>query len=238
MAHPFRTMLTALGFQAWAKDAKPAEIAEAIEELKGTKDAEDEPVKKAAAEEEAGRDKAKDKKSAKDAPEHPKGCMCDAKDCVAARAAKDEDEDEFGDDEMTDSDEVDEENKEEAKDKKSAKDDDALILPADEHSNSEFSVGDAARHLDTLKPLVAKSKDKGVREAYKALRGGFRKVQSGVKDGAPDPFQFLASISKEGGVDDGEPEVPMFQFFNGKTYAEGIEAYNKYQAALATKQRS
>jgi hypothetical protein len=240
----FGRMFRALGFQTWAgaKDRKPEEIADALEGM----DDDDEIASKAAEKEDAARDKAaKDKaakdKAAKDAGEtvHPKGCMCDAKDCMIARGAKDASE--FGEDEMTDADKLEEEEKKEkkeAKDKstKDGLDADALILPSDEHAKSDFSTGDAAKHLLALKPVIAKSKDKGAKDAYNALCKGVRQVKEGVKDGAPDPFQLLTRISSG---DDGanDAEIPMFQFFNGKPYAEGLKNYNDYQASRAAARR-
>lgn len=234
MPRTLRQRFQALGFQNWVKDAKPDEVADALEELGSAKDAdaEEEKVEKEMASKAAKDKAAKDaKRGAKDAPEHPKGCMCDAKDCMEARSAKDEDE--FGDDEMTDAEGEEKEEKEEkekaAKDKKGGKDEDALILPADEHSRSEFSVSDAAKSLNILRPLVARSKDKGVKDAYRSLKNGFEKVQSGVKDGVPDPFVAMTRISPEGGANDGEPDIPMFMFFNGKKYEDGLKDWNQYQ---------
>ena len=236
-------LFRALGFQAWVKDAKPEEIADALE---GMEDA-DEVAKKAAEKEDAARDKsakdkaAKDKaakdKAAKDAGEtvHPEGCMCEAKDCMIARGAKDADE--FGADEMTDADKLAKEEKESKEDEdKAAKDLDAMILPSDEHSQSEFSVGDAAKHLLALRSTVAKSKDKGAKDAYNALCKGVRQVKTGVKDGAPDPFKMLVNIAS--GAKDGTiEEIPINQFFSGRSHAEGLKAYNDYTKELAASRR-
>ncbi len=230
-----RKTLLALGLQAFVKDAKPSEIADAME---GMED-EDEVAKAAAEKEDATRDKkgGKDKKGAKDKDAegitHPEGCMCDAKDCMMARGAKDNADigkDEHGEDEMTDADKLEEEEKKDdkEKEKEAAKDDkDALILPADEHSKSEFSTGDAAKLLLAMKPAIAKSKDKGAKDAFNTLCKNVRQVKEGVKDGAPDPFALLANINS-GANDSMEPELPPSHFFSGKSHAEGTKAYNEY----------
>ena len=118
-----------------------------------------------------------------------------------------------------------------------AKDDkDAVVLPSDEHSKSEFSTGDAAKHLLALKTTIAKHGDKGAKDAYNTLCKSVRQAKAGVKDGAPDPFKMLANIAA--GVDDSQPEIPIFQFFNnGKPYAENLKAYNEYTAARAQARR-
>jgi len=236
-------LFRALGFQAWIKDAKPEEIADALE---GMEDA-DEVAKKAAEKEEAARDKsakdkaAKDKaakdKAAKDAGEnvHPEGCMCDAKDCMIARGAKDADE--FGEDEMTDADKLEEEEKKKNdEEEKAAKDLDALVLPSGEHSESEFSVGDTAKLLLKMKPVMAKSKDKGAKDAYNTLCKNVSQVKAGVKDGAPDPFKMLVNIAS--GAKDGTiEEIPINQFFSGRSHADGLKAYNDYTKELAASRR-
>jgi hypothetical protein len=56
-----------------------------------------------------------------------------------------------------------------------------------------------------------------------------------VKDGALDPFQELVNISPEGGAKDSDQEVPMFTFFNGVSYAQGVKNYNDYVAARAAR---
>ena len=209
--------LRAVGFQAWAKDAKPEEVADALEGM----DDEDKVAKEAAEKEDAARDKkgGKDKKSAKDEMKHdPDDEDCECKDCMGAKdKAKDSaklPKDEEGDDEMTDADKLEEDEKKDKKEEKkeAAEDADALILPADEHSKSEFSTGDAAKHLLTLKPVIAACKSKGAKDAYNALCKGVRQVKSGIKDGATDPFALLTRISSADGAADNEAEIPMFQF--------------------------
>ena len=126
---------------------------------------------------------------------------------------------------------ADEEEKEKKdKEAKDALDADALILPDDEHAKSEFSVGDAAKLLIALKPAVARSKDKAVKDAYDALAKNVKAVQTGVKDGAPDPFAGIVQ-NLNSGVNDSDDEVPMFTFFNGKSHADGLKAWNEYQNA-------
>jgi hypothetical protein len=36
---------------------------------------------------------------------------------------------------------------------------------------------------------------------------------------------------------DNEPEIPMFQFFNGKSHADGLKAWNEYQDRRAANRR-
>ena len=100
--------LRAVGFQAWAKDAKPEEVADALEGM----DDEDKVAKEAAEKEDAARDKkgGKDKKSAKDEMKHdPDDEDCECKDCMGAKdKAKDSaklPKDEEGDDEGGDAEE-------------------------------------------------------------------------------------------------------------------------------------
>ena len=218
----------ALGFQSWAKDAKPEEVADAMEDMKDAAKDEDESETEAKREKE--KKEAKDKsakdasrKAARDAGDHPKGCMCD--DCMDKRSGKDAKDE---DDEVKDADEEEKEKKD--KEAKDALDADALILPDDEHAKSEFSVGDAAKLLIALKPAVARSKDKAVKDAYDALAKNVKAVQTGVKDGAPDPFAGIVQ-NLNSGVNDSDDEVPMFTFFNGKSHADGLKAWNEYQNA-------
>ena len=222
----FLERIQAIGFKAFAADAKPEELAEGVAEMQaaGAKDA-DEPAKKAAEKEDAERDKAaKDSKrrAARDAEEHPAKCKCD--DCMD----KGEKDEEFGRDEMTDADELEKEEKKK-KEKEGGDDAEAAILPSDEHSKSEFSAGDAAKHLLALRPVIAKCRDKGAKDAYNALCKGVREVRAGAKDSATDPFSLLTNIISAGGVNDEDPELPMFKFFNGVSHADGLKAWNEYQ---------
>jgi hypothetical protein len=234
-------LLVALGLQAALKDAEPEEAKKIVD---------------------AALESEKEEKAEKDADEHPKGCRCDdcaggkdkkkgskdgkgAKDAKIqqlrqlldeffseeeeepAHAAKDKkkgskDADEFGDDEMTDAED------EEKKDEKAEKDaEGAIVLPPDEHAESDFSTGDAANLLKALRPAVAKSGNKGAKDAY-------LKLSESIKGGT-DPFASLTRIVSSDGVNDSEPEPAMFTFFNGKPYAEGLKAYNEYQAARAAR---
>ena len=258
MAKPtFMQRIQALGFSSWAKDAKPEELVEGLAELSAVKD-EDEVAKKAAEEEKAERDK-KAKKDCEDGgkdadfvglkrlidewleeeegeSEH-KGAADRFKGFIKKKGGKDAAE--YGEDEMTDADKLEEEEKKDKKEEKkeAAEDADALILPADEHSKSEFSTGDAAKHLLTLKPVIAACKSKGAKDAYNALCKGVRQVRSGIKDGANDPFALLTRIVSADGANDNEPEIPMFQFFNGKSHADGLAAWNEYQEKRAARAR-
>jgi hypothetical protein len=103
----------------------------------------------------------------------------------------------------------------------------AIVLPPDEHAESDFSTGDAANLLKALRPAVAKSGNKGAKDAY-------LKLSESIKGGS-DPFASLTRIVSSDGVNDSEPEPAMFTFFNGKPYAEGLKAYNEYQAARAAR---
>jgi hypothetical protein len=243
-------LLVALGLQAALKDAKPDEVAGIVdaaleeekekEEKKGEKDCVKDPKRGA-----------KDAKSGKlaelrklldeyleEEEEEPEHGAKDKK-----KAAKDADE--FGDDEMADAEEESEgkedkerekQSKEAEKDKKGSKDEKgAIVLPADEHSESNFSTGDAASLVSMLRPLVARSGDKAAKDAFTAFSRKVKTAQSGAKDAAADPFALLANITADGAAADSEPEIPMYTFFNGKSHAEGLKAWNEYQAARAAK---
>ena len=109
------------------------------------------------------------------------------------------------------------------------------MLPADEHSESNFSTGDAASLVSMLRPLVARSGDKAAKDAFSAFSRKVKAAQSGAKDADADPFALLANITADGAAADSEPEVPMYTFFNGKSHAEGLKAWNEYQAARAAR---
>lgn len=212
----FRDMMIALGFKNWAKDAKPEEIVGALDELSAAPatDAAKDAAAKAAADA-AAEEKKKDE--AKDAAiKHASDCPC--KDCMAK--AKDEEPDD------SKVEKIEEEEKANG-DKKGGKDE-AEILPAGERGQSVFHVGDAAALLSEIRPLVAHSKDPKKILAFNTLARNVKSIRSGVKDGAPDPFEALTKISNNG-AKDSEPEIPMFSFFNGKSYAEGLKAWNEYQ---------
>lgn len=231
-------LLVALGLQAAIKDASPKEAAEMIDALKD----EDEEEKK---EEREAKDKAaKDRKAARDAEDEDdeetaeeKKERLEKRKAAKDKAAKDKAKDEFGDDEMTDAEKEEEEEREkkEAKDKAARDAEGAIVLPPDEHAKSDFSTGDALNHMKAMKPVIARSKDKGAKDAYVALAKSFKQIETGVKDGAVDPFIALTRISPEGGIGDSEPEPAMFTFFNGKSYADGLKAYNDYQVARAAR---
>jgi len=251
--------IQALGFKSWAAEAKPDELLDGIAELSAVKD-KDEVAEKVAEEEKAERDKKakKDCSGEKDADfkdlrrlidewleeeegeaEH-KGAADRFKGFLKKKGGKDAVE--YGEDEMNDADKLEEEEKKDKKEEKkeagkAGEDADALILPADEHSRSEFSTGDAAKHLLTLKPIIASCKDKGAKDAYNALCKGVRQVKSGIKDGSADPFTLLTRITSADGATDSEAEIPMFQFFNGKSHADGLKAYNEYLDRRAARAR-
>jgi hypothetical protein len=233
-------LLVALGLQAAIKDASPKEAAEMIDALKD----EDEKEKK---EEREAKDKAaKDRKAARDAEDEDedeeetaeeKKERLEKRKAAKDKAAKDKAKDEFGDDEMTDAEKEEEEEREkkEAKDKAARDAEGAIVLSPDERSKSDFSTGDAADLLEMLKPVVARSGNKGAKDAYVKLNKQIGQLASGVKDGAPDPFVMLTRIVPEGGIGDSTPEPAMFTFFNGKSYADGVKAYNDYQVARAAR---
>lgn len=227
-------LMRAIGFQNWAKDAKPEEVADALDAM--------------------------EKESAKDAEEHPKDCDC--KDCMGSKdkkgakdKAKDEDEEESeAADAMKDKAAKDKAAKDaeakKAEEEKAAKDaeekkkeeeeraakDEAEILAPEDRSKSEFSVGDAIASLesDPIRKAIARSKDPVAIKSYNALTENMRKVRDGVKDGAiDDPFVSLVDIGSA--VNDAEPEPPMMSFFSGKSYQDGLKAYNEYLASKGAK---
>ena len=207
------------------------------------------PVKKAAKDRKRGAKDAKTGKLAElrklldeyleEEEEEPEHAAMDKK------KGKAKDAEEFGDDEMNDAEEESEgkedeerekQSKEAEKDKKGSKDEKgAVVLPADEHSESNFSTGDAASLVSMLRPLVARSGDKAAKDAFSAFSRKVKAAQSGAKDAAADPFALLANITADGATADSEPEIPMYTFFNGKSHADGLKAWNEYQAARAAR---
>ena len=241
-------LLVALGLQAALKDAKPEDAAAIVDAALE----EEKEEKKDKAEKDCS---GKDKKGAKDAnldqlrnlldeffseeeqeQEH-KGAADRLSGFLKKKGSKDSAE--HGDDEMTDADKLEEEEKKDKKEEKkeAEKDSEAEVLPADEHSKSEFSTGDAAKLLLALKPVIARSGDKGVKDAFNTLCKGVRQTRIGVKDSTTDPFALLTRIVSADGVNDNEPEIPMFQFFNGKSHADGLAAWNEYQEKRAARAR-
>ena len=242
-------LLVALGLQAALKDAEPEEAKKIVDaamesekEEKAEKDAEEHPKGCRCDDCAGGKDKkkgSKDGKGAKDAKIEQLRKLLDEffseEEEEPAHAAKDKKkatkDEEFGDDEMTDAEaesEEEEEKKEKEQAKKAEKDaEGAIVLPSDEHAESEFSTGDSAKLLKALRPAVAKSGDKGAKDAY-------LKLSESIKGGS-DPFASLTHITAQGGVNDSEPEPAMFEFFNGKSYADGLKAYNEFQAARAAR---
>ncbi len=228
-------LLVALGLQAAIKDASPEDAAKMVDALKDA----DEESKKEEREAKEAKDKAARDAAARDAEEEEtaeeKKERLEKRKAAKDKAAKDKAKDEFGDDEMTDAEKEEEEEREKkkAKDKAARDAEGAIVLPPDEHAKSDFSTGDAADLLKMLKPVVARSGDKGAKDAYVKLNKQIGQLASGVKDGAPDPFVMLTRIIPEGGIGDSTPEPAMFTFFNGKSYADGLKAYNDYQVARA-----
>ena len=246
-------LLVALGLQAALKDAEPEEakkivdaaLEEEKEEKKGEKDCMDGKTK----DRKRGAKDAKTGKLAElrklldeyleEEEEEPEHAAMDKK------KGKAKDAEEFGDDEMNDAEEESEgkedeerekQSKEAEKDKKGSKDEKgAVVLPADEHSESNFSTGDAASLVSMLRPLVARSGDKAAKDAFSAFSRKVKAAQSGAKDAAADPFALLANITADGATADSEPEIPMYTFFNGKSHADGLKAWNEYQAARAAR---
>ena len=230
-------ILVALGLQAAIKDASPEDAAKMVDALKDA----DEESKKEEREAKEAKDKAARDAAARDAEEEEtaeeKKERLEKRKAAKDKAAKDKAKDEFGDDEMTDAEKEEEEEREkkEAKDKAARDAEGAIVLPPDEHAKSDFSTGDAADLLKMLKPVVARSGNKGAKDAYVKLNKQIGQLASGVKDGAPDPFVMLTRIIPEGGIGDSTPEPAMFTFFNGKSYADGLKAYNDYQVARAAR---
>ena len=231
-------LLVALGLQAAIKDASPEDAAKMVDALKDA----DEESKKEEREAKEAKDKAARDAAARDAEDEQETAeekkeRLEKRKAAKDKAAKDKAKDEFGDDEMTDAEKEEEEEREkkEAKDKAARDAEGAIVLPPDEHAKSDFSTGDAADLLKMLKPVVARSGNKGAKDAYVKLNKQIGQLASGVKDGAPDPFVMLTRIVPEGGIGDSTPEPAMFTFFNGKSYADGLKAYNDYQVARAAR---
>lgn len=221
-------LMRAIGFQNWAKDAKPEEIADALEQLEseGADDADEHP-KGCKCEDcmPAAKDKkgAKDRKGAKDAEEEKAAKDAEAKE-AEEKAAKDAEEKEAEEKAAKDAKEEEE---------KAAKDE-AEILPAETLSKSELSVGDALVELEALRKPMAKSKDTAAIKSYNSLTEKLRKVRDGVKDGAlEDPFISLVHVGN--GAADAAPEPSMLDFFNGVPYADGVKAYNAHLASKGAK---
>jgi hypothetical protein len=228
-------VMRAIGFQSWAKDAKPEEVADALEEIEkesaeGSKDA-DEHVNGCRCEDcmpdKSAKDKrgGKDSKGAKDAAEEEEAKKKAAAD-KAAKDAKEEEEKAAADKAAKDAKEAEE---------KAAKDEAEILAPED-RSKSEFSVGDAIASLesDPIRKAIARSKDPVAIKSYNSLTENLRKVRDGVKDGAiEDPFVSLVDIGS--GVVDAEPEPSMMSFFNGRSYQDGLKLYNEYLASKGAK---
>jgi len=230
VAMKFRDLLSAIGFQNWAKDAKPEEIADALAEMKDEKEDEEK-------RDEKKESKVKDrKKAARDAMHSALDAYMDAKDDDEDEG-QEEGEDKKAKDEEPDDEKVEKLVEEEKAngDKKGGKDD-AEILPPDERGKTEWKVGDAAASLGAIRPLIAKSKDCKAINAFNKIARSVKEIQSGVKDGAPDPFEALTKIS--GGANDSEPDIPMFEFFNGKSYADGLKAWNEHLKARGERHAS
>lgn len=215
-------LMRAIGFQNWAKDAKPEEVADALEamEIEGAEADADEHVKGCKCDDcMSSKDKGSKDKAAKDKAAKDKAAMDKA--AMDAEEDKAKEEKEAADKAAKDA----EEEKKKAEEK--AEKDAAEILAPEDRSKSEFSVGDALTLLDLVRPAIAKSKDKAQIDAYNDLTTKMRKVRDGVKDGAlEDPFVSLVLVGSA--VVDSAPEPRMLDFFSGKTHAEGLKAYNDY----------
>lgn len=202
--------IVGLGFQNFAKDAKPEEVGELLEQMREGDGVADAAVvdTKSKAFTDAVASGVKDAMAAKDAEDE------------AEKKKKEDDEKAAKDAEKECESMADGEMEEEA-----AKDD-AVVIPS--MSESIFSVGDAATHLGALRPLVAKSKDKAAIASFNKLAKSVKSLRTGVKDGVPDPFVALSRPSNSA-VADAEPDPPMFTFFNGKSYEDGLKSWNEYQ---------
>lgn len=242
-------LMRAIGFQNWAKDAKPEEVADALEEIKkegaeGSKDADDEHVKGCRCADCMPDKSAKDKKGGKDS----KGAKDKAKDedpDMDESEAGDADEDKEDKKAPKDDGKADKAAKDKAAKDKAAKDaeeeekaakDEAEILAPEDRSKSEFSVGDAIASLESepIRKAIARSKDPVAIKSYNSLTENLRKVRDGVKDGAiEDPFVSLVDIGSA--VVDAEPEPTMMSFFNGRSYQDGLKLYNEYLASKGAK---
>lgn len=206
--------IVGLGFQNFAKDAKPEEVGELLEQMREGDGVADAAVvdTKSKAFTDAVASGVKDAMAAKDAEDE------------AGKKKKDDDEKAAKDAEKECESMAD--GFEEKKEEEGAKDD-AVVIPS--MSESIFSVGDAATHLGAIRPLIARSKDKAAIASFNKLAKSVKSLRAGVKDSAlPDPFAALTRPSNSA-VADAEPEVPMFTFFNGVPYEEGLKRWNEHQ---------
>lgn len=210
--------IVGLGFQNFAKDAKPEEVGELLEQMREGDGVADAAVvdTKSKAFTDAVASGVKDAMAAKDAEEEAEKKKKEDDEKAAKDAEKECESMADGEMQMED---------------KAAKDN-AEVIPS--MSESIFSVGDAATHLGALRPLIAKSKDKAAIASFNKLAKSVKSLRTGVKDGAPDPFVALSRPSNSA-VADAEPELPMFTFFNGVPYEEGLKRWNEHQKSIGAR---
>jgi hypothetical protein len=204
--------IVGLGFQNYAKDAKPEDVGELLQEMRDG---------------DAVNDAAPVLDTKNPAFLAAVNAAVDAK--MAAKDAEEEEEKKKKDDEEKAAKDAEKECESMADGEKEDEEAtmDAEVLPPANLSETLFSIGDAAKHLGNLRKAVAKSKDQGAIDSYNALAKQIKGLKSGVKDGAIDPF---AALTRPGNATvDAEPEVPMFMFFNGKSHEQGLKDWNEYQ---------
>jgi hypothetical protein len=221
-------------FKAWAADAKPEEVADALGKIEA-KDAEEHPEKckcsdcapqgkdamalKAANDAAAAAGKAGDKGKGKDdesgelTPEEVAEAIAALKlleEATAEDADGDEDEDGEADDADEDEDDEDEDDKDGKKGKKKGEADDADIVtpvdPLDPADRPKGLIGDSGiAFLKALRPMAARSKDAKFRAAFDAAAKAVN-TRTPVKGKGYDKFTKAAQRSKATGLDTGSAQ--------------------------------
>ena len=122
--------------------------------------------------------------------------------------------------------EKDAEESESKEDEEGAMDYASIISPdEDEGEEPTFTAIDALALIGKIAPAVAKSNNQAAADALNTLRDKLTLVRDGAKDGRPDPFRALASA----GVNDSAGDEPdMLSFFNGRSYQDGLKAWNDH----------
>jgi len=140
-----------------------------------------------------------------------------------------------------DADDDEDDDEEKKKKKEAAANDDAnvLELEGDEKGDSVLNAlggaSDSAKFLKAIKPAVAASKDKAVRDAYNALVRATRgeaphgnSAYDKLARSRSEAHDKAASHGKDAGAPNAEPDIDPMNFFVGKSFADGQKAYDQY----------